>query len=314
MSEIFDCSDAEQRSEGLTAARTAIENGECIVLPTDTVYGIGADAFNPVAVQTLLSAKGRGREMPPPVLIPGRETVPGLAMDVPSYANRLMDAFWPGGLTLIFRAQPSLAWDLGETNGTVGLRVPDDEIARELLSLTGPLAVSSANKTGKPAATTITEAGFALGGFVEVFLDGGTRSETEPSTILDCTKADPVVLREGSVGLDELREILGPVELITGLGVSVDPGDPEPISDEPVDETPPVAPGDEEPHPDQALPELTDDTTVFDSADAPPAPESIGEHWDSGESAQAEPTSSAPSTTDDSTTDHAASDRPEVNP
>lgn len=294
MSEIFDCSDADQRSEGLTAARTAIENGECIVLPTDTVYGIGADAFSPVAVQTLLSAKGRGREMPPPVLIPGRETVPGLAMDVPSYAGRLMDAFWPGGLTLIFRSQPSLAWDLGDTNGTVGLRVPDDEIARELLSLTGPLAVSSANKTGKPAATTITEAGFALGGFVEVFLDGGTRSDTQPSTILDCTKADPVVLREGSVSLDALREVLGPVELITGLGVSVDPGDPEPI-----DETPAVAPGDEEPHPDQTPPDLAEDETVFDSADAAPAPESIGEHWDSE-------TTSA--------TDEAAIDRPEVNP
>lgn len=314
MSEIFDCSDADQRSEGLTAARTAIENGECIVLPTDTVYGIGADAFSPVAVQTLLSAKGRGREMPPPVLIPGRETVPGLAMDVPSYANRLMDAFWPGGLTLIFRAQPSLAWDLGDTNGTVGLRVPDDEIARELLALTGPLAVSSANKTGKPAATTITEAGFALGGFVEVFLDGGTRSDTEPSTILDCTKADPVVLREGSVGLEALREVLGPVELITGLGVSVDPGDPDPldeespggesrggqsIGEEPIDDTPAVAPGDEEPHPDQVPPELPDDVTVLDSADAPPAPESIGEHWDS-------------ETT--SPTDDAATDRPEVNP
>lgn len=294
MSEIFDCSDADQRSEGLTAARTAIENGECIVLPTDTVYGIGADAFSPVAVQTLLSAKGRGREMPPPVLIPGRETVPGLAMDVPSYANRLMDAFWPGGLTLIFRAQPSLAWDLGDTNGTVGLRVPDDEIARELLSLTGPLAVSSANKTGKPAATTITEAGFALGGFVEVFLDGGARANTEPSTILDCTKADPVVLREGTVSLDALREVLGPVELITGLGVSVDPGDPDPV-----DDAPPVAAGDEEPQPDQSPPEFPEDATVFDSADAPPAPESIGEHWDS-------------ETT--SPTDDPSTDRPEVNP
>ncbi|MFC6713219.1 L-threonylcarbamoyladenylate synthase [Branchiibius cervicis] len=294
MSEIFDCSDADQRSEGLTAARTAIENGECIVLPTDTVYGIGADAFSPVAVQTLLSAKGRGREMPPPVLIPGRDTVPGLAMDVPSYAGRLMDAFWPGGLTLIFRSQPSLAWDLGDTNGTVGLRVPDDEIARELLSLTGPLAVSSANKTGRPAATTITEAGFALGGFVEVFLDGGTRSDTQPSTILDCTKADPVVLREGAVSLDALREVLGPVELITGLGVSVDPGDPEPMG-----ETFAVAPGDEEPHPDQTPPHLPDDETVFDSADAPPAPESIGEHWD---------------VENTSVTDEAATDRPEVNP
>lgn len=288
MSQIFDCTDEDSRSAGLTAAREAIENSQCIVLPTDTVYGIGADAFSPVAVQTLLSAKGRGRELPPPVLIPSRDTVPGLAMDVPSYANRLMDAFWPGGLTLIFRAQPSLSWDLGETNGTVGLRVPDDEIARELLTATGPLAVSSANKTGKPAATTITEAGFALGGFVEVFLDGGPRSETEPSTILDCTKADPVVLREGSVSLDALREVLGPVELITGLGVSVDPGDPEPE----------VSGGDDEPQPGQELPEdfVHDDVSavpegeqIHSAADADPAPESLGQHWDSEDSTTENP-------------------------
>lgn len=278
MSQIFDCEDEDSRSAGLAAAREAIENSQCVVLPTDTVYGIGADAFSPVAVQTLLSAKGRGREMPPPVLIPGRDTVPGLAMEVPSYATRLMDAFWPGGLTLIFRAQPSLSWDLGETNGTVGLRVPDDEIARELLSLTGPLAVSSANKTGRPAATTITEAGFALGGFVEVFLDGGPRTDTAPSTMLDCTKADPVVLREGAVSLDALREVLGPVELITGLGVSVDPGDPEPSV------------GDDEPQPGQAPPE----ELIGSASDAEPAPESIGQHWEADPVADAQPPTDAP--------------------
>lgn len=189
-------------------------------MPTDTVYGIAADAFNPTAVAQLLEAKGRGRDMPPPVLIPSRQTVDGLAMSVPSYAGRLMDAFWPGGLTLVFRAQQSLAWDLGDTNGTVGLRMPDDEIALALLESTGPLAVSSANRTGKPSATTVTEAGFMLGHYVDIYLDGGERGADTSSTILDCTKADPVVLREGTISNDQLQKVLGDVELITGRAIN----------------------------------------------------------------------------------------------
>ncbi len=196
-------------------------------MPTDTVYGIAADAFNPTAVGQLLEAKGRGRDMPPPVLIPSRQTVDGLAMSVPSYAARLMDAFWPGGLTLVFRAQQSLAWDLGDTNGTVGLRMPDDKVALALLESTGPLAVSSANRTGKPSATTVTEAGFMLGHFVDTYLDGGTRGSDTSSTILDCTKADPVVLREGAISNEELQKVLGDVELITGRAINSEPDEPD---------------------------------------------------------------------------------------
>lgn len=233
MSPVFDCNLPESRGEGISTAAEAIFRGECVVMPTDTVYGIAADAFNPTAVAQLLEAKGRGREMPPPVLVPTRQTVDGLAMSVPSYAGRLMDAFWPGGLTLVFRAQQSLAWDLGDTNGTVGLRMPDDEIAIGLLESTGPLAVSSANRTGKPSATTVTEAGFMLGHYVDIYLDGGERSTNAASTILDCTKADPVVLREGTISNEELQKVLGDVELITGRAVNS-------VVEEPVDLTKPT--------------------------------------------------------------------------
>ena len=137
---------AARRRAALREATEALGEGRVIVMPTDTVYGVGADPFNPDGVAGLLAAKGRGREKPPAVLVPSAETVDGLAMNVPSYARRLMERFWPGGLTLIFRAQPSLMWDLGDTNGTVGLRVPDDEIALELLRSSGPMAVSSATQ------------------------------------------------------------------------------------------------------------------------------------------------------------------------
>ncbi|TWE07983.1 L-threonylcarbamoyladenylate synthase [Rudaeicoccus suwonensis] len=228
MSPVFDCSAAESRDEAIQAAAEAIARGECVVMPTDTVYGIAADAFNAPAVGRLLEAKGRGREMPPPVLIPSRMTVDGLAMALPSYVSRLMDAFWPGGLTLVLRAQQSLAWDLGDTNGTVALRMPDDEIALALLQRTGPLAVSSANRTGKPSATTVTEAGFMLGHFVDVYLDGGERGADTSSTIVDCTKPDPVVLREGTITNEQLREVLAGVGLVTGQAINSEPDLPPP--------------------------------------------------------------------------------------
>lgn len=275
MSPVFDCIVPESRDEGVSTAAEAIFRGECVVLPTDTVYGIAADAFNPTAVGQLLEAKGRGRDMPPPVLIPSRQTVDGLAMSVPSYAGRLMDAFWPGGLTLVFRAQQSLAWDLGDTNGTVALRMPDDEIAIALLESTGPLAVSSANRTGKPSATTVTEAGFMLGHFVDIYLDGGVRGADTSSTILDCTKADPVVLREGTITNEELQKVLGDVELITGRAINSPI--PEPVEPEQAAEDAPVdltKPGD-----DTVAPIAPADSEIHSSADVPEAPPTLGGQW-----------------------------------
>lgn len=206
---ILDCTDPATRGESLAAAVTAVREGTVVVLPTDTVYGVGADAFDQVAVAMVLAAKHRGRDMPPPVLVASPATVEGLASEVPMYARILLRHFWPGPLTVVLRAQPSLAWDLGDTNGTVALRMPDDEVALELLRETGPMAVTSANLTGRPPATTAQEAEEQLGGAVAVYLDDGPRAGGAASTIVDCTGEEPVVLRHGALSPDRLREVLG---------------------------------------------------------------------------------------------------------
>lgn len=206
---LLDCTDPEGRPAALERAAAVVREGRIVVLPTDTVYGVGADAFDAVAVAMVLAAKHRGREMPPPVLVPAARTVDGLAVDVPMYARILMRHFWPGPLTLVLRAQPSLHWDLGETNGTVALRMPDDEVALALLGEVGPLAVTSANVTGQAPATTALEALDQLGGAVTVYLDDGPRTGGRPSTILDCTGQEPVVLRPGALDAAQIRGVLG---------------------------------------------------------------------------------------------------------
>jgi len=210
VSQTFDCQDPAQRAEGLAAAQVALSAQLCVVLPTDTVYGIGADAFSPRAVATLLGAKGRGRHKPPPVLIPRPSTLDGLATDVPDGARKLAERHWPGPLTLVLRAQPSLTWDLGETRGTLALRMPDDQVALELLSSTGPLAVSSANRTDVPTGPTAADAREQLADAVEVYLEAGERPAAGgtpvPSTIVDYTVTPPRVVRQGALALDVLRE------------------------------------------------------------------------------------------------------------
>jgi tRNA threonylcarbamoyl adenosine modification protein (Sua5/YciO/YrdC/YwlC family) len=210
VSERYDCTDPEQRAEGIPAAGAAVRRGEIVVLPTDTVYGIGCDAFDADAVASVLAAKGRGRDMPPPVLIPTARTAQGLATQVPDYAQRLMERFWPGPLTLVLKAQTSLHWDLGDTNGTVALRVPDNELALELLGDIGPMAVTSANTTGDPAARTVDEAVAMLGESVAVYLDGGPAGEGQPSTIVDCTGETPVTLRHGALSQADIDAALEP--------------------------------------------------------------------------------------------------------
>ncbi|MEE1620853.1 L-threonylcarbamoyladenylate synthase [Zafaria sp. J156] len=220
MTSRFDCQDPDDRAAGIEAATTALKDRQCVVLPTDTVYGIAADAFSPQAVATLLAAKGRGRSMPPPVLIPRPETLDGLAVDVRADARALAGAFWPGPLTLILQAQPSLTWDLGETRGTVALRMPDDELALEVLRAVGPLAVSSANRSGRPAAVDAADAEEQLGESVEVYLSDGQRpaggAEALPSTIVDCTGSEPVVVREGALPLERLRSVVASVRSASG--------------------------------------------------------------------------------------------------
>jgi tRNA threonylcarbamoyl adenosine modification protein (Sua5/YciO/YrdC/YwlC family) len=207
----FDCTagDPSRNAEATEAARQAIEAGDCIVLPTDTVYGIGVDAFSAKAVQRLLDAKQRGRDMPPPVLIGEPTLIRALAVDVPETAKDLVEKHWPGALTVICRIQPSLRMDLGETEGTIALRVPDHELAREILRRTGPMAVSSANISGKPAALTCDEAIEQLGDSIAIYLDGGPLQDAggAPSTIVDFTRhEDGQVLRRGAISVETLRQ------------------------------------------------------------------------------------------------------------
>ncbi|WP_017203136.1 L-threonylcarbamoyladenylate synthase [Microbacterium algeriense] len=219
MSPIFDCRDESQLLAGMRHARQAIGRGDLIVMPTDTVYGVAADAFSPAAVQRLLDAKGRGRDQPPPVLIGTKETLSALAESVPEPVERLVEAFWPGGLTIVLPAQPSLVWDLGETLGTVAVRMPEGRVALELLAETGPLAVSSANLTGRAAAISALDAEKMLGESVAVYLDDGLSRDGIASTIVDATSlvrrdaedATGVVriLRDGAVSREQLREVLG---------------------------------------------------------------------------------------------------------
>ena len=214
MSRIYDCSDNSELLTGMRLARQAIAKGQLVVIPTDTVYGVAADAFSPAAVSLLLEAKGRGRQSPPPVLMPSAATLDGLADNVPDKVRELTAAYWPGGLTIVLDAQPSLRWDLGDAHGTVAVRVPALPVALELLAETGPLAVSSANLTGQPAAVTASEAHDQLGARVEVYLDGGQATEGLASTIIDATglqrgTGGVRILRNGVVTAQQLRDVLG---------------------------------------------------------------------------------------------------------
>jgi L-threonylcarbamoyladenylate synthase len=207
MSAWFDCADETQRTEGLAAAASAVLSGELVVLPTDTVYGIGADAFSPAAVTHLLATKGRGRDMPPPVLVGTVRAASALVEDLGPYGQQLIDEFWPGGLTLVCRAARTLNWDLGDTKGTVAIRMPQDPVTLDLLRETGPMAVSSANLTGAPAATTAEQAREQLGDAVAVYLDGGPSTGGNASTIVDLTGDAPRLLRQGAISIGRRRRL-----------------------------------------------------------------------------------------------------------
>ncbi|ADG87614.1 L-threonylcarbamoyladenylate synthase [Thermobispora bispora] len=209
MSRRYDCADKDELAAGLTDAASAVRRGELVVIPTDTVYGIGCDAFNTRAVAALLEAKGRGRDMPAPVLVGTVSAATALVQSLGTHGQDLIDAFWPGPLTLIFRANPSLAWDLGDTKGTVAVRMPMHQVALDLLRETGPMAVSSANRSGQPPATTVEEAQEQLGDAVSVYLDGGPCTDNVPSTIVDLTTAVPRLLRKGAIPVDKIRGVVG---------------------------------------------------------------------------------------------------------
>lgn len=209
VSTVYDCSDSASRAAGLDAAHRALSSGRLVVMPTDTVYGLAADAFDSSAVTDLLRAKGRGRDMPVPVLVGSWHTIDGLVLGVRQAARDLIRAFWPGALSLVVHQAPSLAWDLGDARGTVMLRMPLHPVALELLRTVGPLAVSSANISGRPPAVTAADAQAQLGGSAAVYLDGGPAEHALASTIVDLTGDTPRILRVGAVSTSEIAEVLG---------------------------------------------------------------------------------------------------------
>ncbi len=192
-----------------TAARAAqrLRAGQLVVIPTDTVYAVIADAFHPAATRRLLESRQAGRT-PPPVIVGSPGQARGLAEPVPDEAQRLMAAYWPGPLTLVLPAVASLTWDLGDDRGTVALRMPADELALALVGEIGPLACTGANRRGEPMPTTVDEARSQLGDAVALYVDGGVR-EARSSTVVDCTGTPPRVLREGAVPAADVGQVAG---------------------------------------------------------------------------------------------------------
>jgi len=208
----YDCNDPAEREDGLEEAAGAVRRGELVVLPTDTVYGVGADAFSPAAVDALLAAKGRDRSMPVPVLVSSPAMLDALVDQMPEEGRALIERFWPGALTVVVRHTSHLVWDLGDSKGTVAVRMPDSEIAQDLISRTGPLAVSSANRSGHPPATEMMDARLQLGAAVSVYLDAGPSKEAMASSIVDVTGSAPRLLRAGALSAETLRELVPNLE------------------------------------------------------------------------------------------------------
>jgi L-threonylcarbamoyladenylate synthase len=228
MSAPYDCADAQQREAGIAAAVTTVRSGGLVVLPTDTVYGLGADAFSPEAVSRLLAVREQERRVPPSVLVGSVRAATALAESLGAFGQDLIDEFWPGPLTLVLRASSTLKWDLGDTNGTVAIRMPLHPVALELLRRTGPLAVSSANKTGFPTGPTVADAQARLGDAVEVYLDGGPCTENPPSSIVDLTNSMPRLLRAGAITADQLRKVIPVIEFSGDRSTGVAQADPPP--------------------------------------------------------------------------------------
>lgn len=208
MSLSFDMADPSARQRGLDAAASAARRGDLVVLPTDTVYALATDAFNPRGAAAIRAAKGRGRDLPLQVLVGSPDTIEGLGYGLTKAARDLVQGFWPGGLTLVVRQQPTLAWDLGDAAGTVALRMPLHPVAIELLRVTGPLAVSGANVAGGAPAATLEEAREQIGDRAAIYLDGGPSLDAVASTVVDVSGSVARLLRPGAVDLDTLRTVV----------------------------------------------------------------------------------------------------------
>lgn len=207
MTRRFAMADPAERERGLTMAASVIKRGGLAVIPVEHAYAVVADPFSPTALNALIAAKGRARPIAVPLLVPSAATLEGITHRVPDSLKPLIEAFWPGSLTVVAPVAPSLTWDLG-TPGSISVRMPVHPVALDLLGRTGPVAAMTANRAGSAAPTTLDAALEQLGAAIEVGLDGGARPDGEGSTMVDLTGADAIALREGAVPLAEIRAIL----------------------------------------------------------------------------------------------------------
>lgn len=225
----------EGREEAIADAADALRAGELVVLPTDTVYGIAADAFSTIGTASIFAAKKRQRSVPLPIMVRGPKQLIGITRQVPVAAERLMAAYWPGELTIVIASEPNLRWDLGDDQGTVAVRMPLDDVTLAVIRAVGPLALTSANISGQPPATTVEEAQEQFGDAVRYYLDDGPRASSLPSTIVDLTRSSPHILRTGSLDAAEVLAVArGEHDPFDGASRNgAEPGRDEPGRDEP---------------------------------------------------------------------------------
>lgn len=236
MSEIISLDDpAEARDRAVTALR----DGLLVVVPTDSVYALVADAFSKPGTQRMFGAKRRGRKIPLPVLIRSQRQTTGLVEDIPEFAERLMAAYWPGPVTLVFRAAEGLSWDVGDAQGTVSLRMPTDDFLLGLIGEVGPLAVTTANRKGQDVPTTAEQAKELLSQSAALYVDGGERHGAT-STIVDVTRDRAYVLSEGAIPAADIEAVASGE---TAWGARPDPAparpDPPPARPDPARPDPP---------------------------------------------------------------------------
>lgn len=188
-------------------AAEVFASGGLVAFPTDTVYGLGADPFQPDAVVKIYQVKKRPADKSIPVLLGAREDLSKVVRKVPAAAAKLMQAFWPGALTLVLEKQPAIPTVVSSTH-TIGVRIPDHQIAQQLLRSVGPLAVTSANLSGEPEANEATQVLDQIGGSFDLLIDAGRTAGARPSTVVDCTIQPVVIIREGPVSREEIFSFL----------------------------------------------------------------------------------------------------------
>ena len=203
MAEVISADDVETATKRAVAL---LGEGRLVVLPTDTVYAVVADAFQTFATQRMFGAKRRGRDLPISVLIRNPRQVIGLARDVPETAERLMASYWPGPVSILLPVQPDMPWDLGQSGDAINLRMPAHDLLLRIAAEIGPLACSAANRRGEPPATTVDEAEEQLGETIDLYVDGGP-SQSTVTTVVDCTRSEIAVLREGTVPAEDILRV-----------------------------------------------------------------------------------------------------------